>query len=220
MFDSQAMPCCRHMVGALLAVGQGKLSLEDIKQRLAAGREQGPGEGATAEIMLLAALVESLGAACRCGGNPCHLLFSIDQHTSLDSSPVISSLVELSCAACRGPCCVLAACRPLLSPGPTGQLGCSALNTAAYVKGDDETKAAVWAACGCWLRRGHGCLLTPAGAAWRGWNTAAPQGLCLMSVQYVPHDNVNILCHPDELVHDSFGRPAIPVSPQSPQSVG
>ena len=62
------------MVGALLAVGQGKLSLEDIQQRLAAGREQGPGAGLTAEIMLLAALWECLAAACCCGGGPCQVL--------------------------------------------------------------------------------------------------------------------------------------------------
>ncbi len=75
-------------------------------------------------------------------------------------------------------------------------------------------QAAGWAACCRRLREGQGCLLAPAGAAWRGWNTAAPQGLCLVSVKYVPHDDVNILCHP-ELVHDAFGRPAIPTSPQT-----
>ena len=86
--------------------------------------------------------------------------------------------------------------------------------TDAYVKCDASAKAAGLAGSSGWLRKGQGCPLKPAGAAWRGWNTAAPQGLCLMSVQYVPHDNVDILCHP-ELVHDAFGRPAIPASVQS-----
>ena len=121
---------------------------------------------------------------------------------------------------CTSDCRVLlvvahAACWPLLSPRPTGQFSRRALATAAYVKGDNETIAVGWAGCGRWLHKGQGCPLAPAGAAWRGWNTAAPQGLCLMSVQYVPHNNVDILCHPDELVHDAFGRPAIPASHQS-----
>ena len=99
-------------MGALLAVGQGKLSLEDITQRLAAGREQGPGEGLTAKILLLAALLECLGDACRCGGG----LVMLQQSPALTAAlpcprsiswPVLLVVAHAACQLCAGPCSLL-----------------------------------------------------------------------------------------------------------------
>lgn len=47
-----------------------------------------------------------------------------------------------------------------------------------------------------------------AGAEYRGWSVATPEGLFLMRVDYPPHDNPQVLCHPDSQ-HDDFGRPVL-----------
>ena len=96
-------------MGALLAVGQGKLSLEDIMQRLAAGREQGPGEGLTVEIVLLPHCwrVLVLHAAVEAA------LVMSQQSPALTacphsiSCPVLLVVAHAACRLCVGPCSLL-----------------------------------------------------------------------------------------------------------------
>lgn len=189
----------RHLAGTLLAVGEGKLSLQEVQRRIELGSSAPPGgaSGCAAggpeggrRYLPQGAMIEPGWAYLRC---KCWCAVATRAAPwKCDSTTRVSVEQAVSTLGCR--CCVqvvLAVKHQAITAGCTTRLP---LHNQSFKV--DGARAVLPRAC------------LPAGedGSYRGYNVAPSRGLCLVHVAYPPEvDDPQTLLYPGQ-PHDEFGR--------------